>query len=514
MTTLMTKLFGSDPTRILGNANLVSVNLGSDVVVDRDGLEALFLGASMERAMIPVNCNGNHWSSIMVDFTEHKLFYYDPMDLSYKVGLRAATQVIKSMVPSLQSRTGRVQPYTSTLGVQTDSYNCGIYILTTFEIFSGADSPGFVDKTNLQHLRYRYLTLPASSYPKHTGLLDYYACEYIEPEEEDSVIDELTKMLSRLHASDPMSMEELLDSPDESVNDDPTDKDFYKIEMEDVPASGKSTGDCEDRGGEEKNDDVALDSPDIKEHLKWMQSCLFEQINTKLRNEQSSVEPGSEASTRGMRQAIPSAVQAREAMLKGQENPAPKYEDLLVTSCEVTGPMEFDEDPEKKRFYDWQMVVLSHQDSYGSDLMLTMSSPILRAHGMVALITEFIEALAMDFALVGELIVRVKKTWNRIIRQSRQNLQGVTVIPNQDAAVKFLSLFPTQYWGFHWITAARTVPVSYAASNNPLDKCKAQVDEPKKKEASATTVMVGSIGIVNLTTRPTVPKEQRIEAKD
>ncbi|KAI9985424.1 hypothetical protein PInf_004782 [Phytophthora infestans] len=157
MTTLMTKRFGSDPTRILGNANFVSVNLGSDVVVDRDGLEALFLGASMERAIIPVNCNGNHWSSIMIDFTEHKLFYYDPMDSSYKVGLRAATQVIKSMVPSLQSCTGRVQPYTSTLGVQTDSYNCGIYILATFEIFSGADSPGFVDKKNLQHLRYRYL---------------------------------------------------------------------------------------------------------------------------------------------------------------------------------------------------------------------------------------------------------------------------------------------------------------------------------------------------------------------
>ncbi|KAF4148654.1 hypothetical protein GN958_ATG02134 [Phytophthora infestans] len=153
-----------------------------------------------------------------------------------------------------------------------------------------------------------------------------------------------------------------------------------------------------------------------------------------------------------------------------------------------------------------------------------MSSPILRAHGMVALITEFIEALAMDFALVGELIVRVKKTWNRCGREVPVTVPNpILGIPLDYSSEGFhlnkveallRNVFMDRSRGQIDALLAQTVPVSYAASNNPLDKCKAQVDEPKKKEASATTVMVGSIGIVNLTTRPTVPKEQRIEAKD
>ncbi|KAF4128191.1 hypothetical protein GN958_ATG22616, partial [Phytophthora infestans] len=139
---------------------------------------------------------------------------------------------------------------------------------------------------------------------------------------------------------------------------------------------------------------------------------------------------------------------AREAMLKGQKKkPAFKYEELLVTSCEVLRPMEYDEDPEKKRNYDWQMVALSDQDSY--ILKLEAHYGQSNAQGTVALITEFDEALAMDFASVGELIVRVKETRNRINRQSRENLKGVTMILNQYAAVKVLSLFPTQYWGNH-----------------------------------------------------------------
>ncbi|KAF4138296.1 hypothetical protein GN958_ATG12514, partial [Phytophthora infestans] len=218
-------------------------------------------------------------------------------------------------------------------------------------------------------------------------------------------------------------------------------------------------------------------------------------------------------------------------MLKGQEKPAFKYEELLVTSCEVPRPIKYDEDPEKKRNYDWQMVVLSDQDSYIRSLLsqtlprgyleslrvsfndedLPVAWKRLEAHygqsnaqGMVALITEFDEALAMDFASVGELIVRVKETRNRINRQSRENLKGVTMIPNQYAAVKVLSLFPTQYWGNHvdysnegfhldkveallrnvfmdksrgQIDAmqAQTAPVNYAASNKPLGKRKARV---------------------------------------
>ncbi|KAE8897287.1 hypothetical protein PF010_g4261 [Phytophthora fragariae] len=99
MTTLMAKKFAPDPTRIVGSANLVNVILGNNFAVDHAGVKTLFFSASAEHVMIPVNCNGNHWCSIMIDFAEQKLFYYDPMESTYKLGLRAAAQSIKSIVP-------------------------------------------------------------------------------------------------------------------------------------------------------------------------------------------------------------------------------------------------------------------------------------------------------------------------------------------------------------------------------------------------------------------------------
>jgi hypothetical protein len=49
----------------------------------------------------------------------------------------------------------------------------------------------------------------------------------------------------------------------------------------------------------------------------------------------------------------------------------------------------------------------------------------------------------MDFDSVGQLVVLVKETRNRINRQSRENLKDVTMIPNQLAAIKVQSVFPS-----------------------------------------------------------------------
>ncbi|KAL4170536.1 hypothetical protein KRP22_008645 [Phytophthora ramorum] len=68
---------------------------------------------------------------------------------------------------------------------------------------------------------------------------------------------------------------------------------------------------------------------------------------------------------------------------------------------------------------------------------------------MAKLLARFDAALAMDFKSVGELILCVKEARSRINRQSRDALNGVTMIPNQYAAMKVLSLFPSQYWGNH-----------------------------------------------------------------
>jgi hypothetical protein len=227
---------------------------------------------------------------------------------------------------------------------------------------------------------------------------------------------------------------------------------------------------------------------------------------------------------------------AREVMLKGQEKPAFKYEVFLVTSCIVSRPIDTD-DATLMRNYDWQQVVLSDQDSYIRSLLsqtlprgylellrvsfneeaLPVAWKRLESHygqsnaqGTVTMMTDFDAALKMNFDSVGQLMVRVKETRNRINRQSRENLKGVTMIPNQLAAIKVLSLFPSQYWGnqvdyrsdgFHLdkveallrnvfmnksrsqIEAmhAQPVPVNYTATNRPLGKCKGRAEEARPK---------------------------------
>ncbi|KAG6977017.1 hypothetical protein JG688_00000818 [Phytophthora aleatoria] len=66
---------------------------------------------------------------------------------------------------------------------------------------------------------------------RKTGLLDYYTCEYVEPDEDDGITEELTAMLPRLHASNTMSVDELLNPPKENVLiEDPTDEDFCRVD--------------------------------------------------------------------------------------------------------------------------------------------------------------------------------------------------------------------------------------------------------------------------------------------
>ncbi|OWZ14654.1 hypothetical protein PHMEG_00011839 [Phytophthora megakarya] len=213
-------------------------------------------------------------------------------------------------------------------------------------------------------------------------------------------------------------------------------------------------------------------------------------------------------------------------MLKGQEKPAFKYEDLSVANCVVPRPMD-DTDTEKMRKYDWQMVFLSDQDSYIRSLLSqTLPRGQSNAQGMAAHVAEFDKALEMNFSSVGQLIVRVKVTRNRINRQSRENLKRVKMILNQYAAIKVMSLFPSQYWGnnvdytsegFHldkveallWnvfmdksksqnqAMQARIVPANYVASHRPLDKRK--WEDPRRKGVNASTVKVGTTEMVKLT---------------
>ncbi|KAG3107276.1 hypothetical protein PI124_g15042 [Phytophthora idaei] len=123
--------------------------------------------------------------------------------------------------------------------------------------------------------------MPASIFSKcwkHTGLLDYHGCDYELPDEEDSITDELTAMMARLHAKDPMAVEELLSPPDENVTvDEPTDEDFCSMVVEESTSEGYR----HEEAASDDHDDVEDDPPyrdrakdlsveEFQERLQWV----------------------------------------------------------------------------------------------------------------------------------------------------------------------------------------------------------------------------------------------------
>ncbi|KAI9989628.1 hypothetical protein PInf_019913 [Phytophthora infestans] len=149
MVHLLEKLFGTKSSIVVGSSYLIAVESPTKVTLDSDRLADLLLGLSFEKVIIAVNAHGNHWCAIMLDVSARILYTYDPMESSYRIGLRTAVHNLSLMVPGRDKHRIRIQTYEPQLGIQTDSYNSDIYVLLAFEVFAGADTPGCLDKKSI-----------------------------------------------------------------------------------------------------------------------------------------------------------------------------------------------------------------------------------------------------------------------------------------------------------------------------------------------------------------------------
>ncbi|KAG6616185.1 uncharacterized protein IUM83_03827 [Phytophthora cinnamomi] len=66
---------------------------------------------------------------------------------------------MNTMLPDGVRPSARLVTHDPGLGVQSDSYNCGVYVLLAFEMFCGSEPLGHLDKKTLQCMRYRYLRM-------------------------------------------------------------------------------------------------------------------------------------------------------------------------------------------------------------------------------------------------------------------------------------------------------------------------------------------------------------------
>lgn len=156
---VLTKKFGQDPNVVVFEASMLGAVVDGHMGADKESIRRKMEGLSNQKVLFPVNCNGNHWCSVMMNLEKGKVAIYDSSSSTYLVSVRSVAQVLISLLPNGVNPSQRVQTYESGLGAQVDSYNCGIYVLLAFEMFCGAEPLGYIGKKTLQCLRYRYLRM-------------------------------------------------------------------------------------------------------------------------------------------------------------------------------------------------------------------------------------------------------------------------------------------------------------------------------------------------------------------
>ncbi|KAG6944881.1 hypothetical protein JG688_00016863 [Phytophthora aleatoria] len=86
------------------------------------------------------------------------MFFYGPMKSSYTKDVRAVAHMLVHVLPQNGNRY-RVSSYDLEIGVQADNYSCGMFVLTVFDFFTGAQDIRLVTRKELRYLRYRYLCM-------------------------------------------------------------------------------------------------------------------------------------------------------------------------------------------------------------------------------------------------------------------------------------------------------------------------------------------------------------------
>ncbi|GMG18186.1 unnamed protein product [Phytophthora fragariaefolia] len=157
MQLILHNLFGADPSiRVIDPSNL-GVSYGA-ITTEIGHFKRAFAGATKTmKILCPINCNNSHWCAVLMDLGKCRAYVYDSMASSYISSVLAVTQQLVIMLPEDVRPNTRLLTHDPGLGVQTDSYNCGVYVLLAFEIFCGSEPLGHIDKKTLQCMRYRYL---------------------------------------------------------------------------------------------------------------------------------------------------------------------------------------------------------------------------------------------------------------------------------------------------------------------------------------------------------------------
>ncbi|KAE9296880.1 hypothetical protein PR003_g23647, partial [Phytophthora rubi] len=159
MQMILHKLFDADPSiRVIDPSNLGITN--GAITTESGHFKRALAGATKKMKVLwPINCNNSHWCAVLMELEKGRVYVYDYMASSYATSVRAVAQLLITMLPDDVRPSSRLVTHDPGLGIQSDRYNCGVYVLLAFEMFCGSEPLGHLDKKTLQCMRYRYLRM-------------------------------------------------------------------------------------------------------------------------------------------------------------------------------------------------------------------------------------------------------------------------------------------------------------------------------------------------------------------
>ncbi|ETP04501.1 hypothetical protein F441_18732 [Phytophthora nicotianae CJ01A1] len=123
------------------NPSNIGISNGA-VTTDSGYFQRALAGVTKKmKVLFPINCNNNHCCTVLMDMKKGRVYVYDSMASSYAASVRVVAQKMIMMLPDGVRPSARLVTHDPGLGVQSDSYNCGVYVLLAFEIFCGSEPP-------------------------------------------------------------------------------------------------------------------------------------------------------------------------------------------------------------------------------------------------------------------------------------------------------------------------------------------------------------------------------------
>ncbi|ETI36051.1 hypothetical protein F443_17753 [Phytophthora nicotianae P1569] len=121
LTAVMQALFAARSDLIYIEPAEHAVMIDGSVSVDVKQLAKVFAHLSNEIVILPINCGGDHCLEQVSD---------------------VAKEIVKLLPPSKSPRMRyHIRQFEFDIGIQQDSYNCGVFVLLACEMFCGAACP-------------------------------------------------------------------------------------------------------------------------------------------------------------------------------------------------------------------------------------------------------------------------------------------------------------------------------------------------------------------------------------